>query len=139
MYDKPQLGLSQALAAMSAMLDETSKQPDRPAAIAMVDDRGNLITYARMDNCKVIPQQIAVKKAYTSAVNGVDSEAYAQRLKSRGRIVTEIGDPNLVAMKGGVAILRPGDGAILGGIGVSGLSDQEDEDLARIGLKALNL
>jgi uncharacterized protein GlcG (DUF336 family) len=48
-------------------------------------------------------------------------------------------DPNLVAVQGGVAVLRPSDGAILGGIGVSGLSAQEDEDIARIGVNALNL
>lgn len=139
MYDKPQLGLAQVRAAMDAMLEQAGKESHRPVAIAIVDDLGNLLSYARMDNCRVIPQRIATKKAYTSAVNGVDSAAYAERLKGQGRSVTEMQDPNLVAVQGGVAVLRPSDGAILGGIGVSGLSAQEDEDIARLGVNALNL
>ena len=139
MYEKPQLGVGQVQAAMSAMLDQASKEPNRPVAISIVDDQGNLLAYARMDNCRVIPQQIATKKAYTSAINGVDSLLYAQRLKSQGRSVTELQNPNLVAVQGGIVVLQPSSGAILGGIGVSGLSAQEDEDLARIGLRALDL
>jgi uncharacterized protein GlcG (DUF336 family) len=38
-----------------------------------------------------------------------------------------------------VVVLHPGTGSILGGIGVSGLSAQEDEDLARLGLQTLGL
>ena len=57
----------------------------------------------------------------------------------QGRTVAEMGDPMLAAVQGGVVILHPGSGSIMGGIGVSGLSAQEDEDLAKIGLKALGL
>ena len=126
MYERPQLGLTQALAAISAMLDHANKEPNRPLAVAIVDDQGNLITYARMDNCRVIPQEFSIKKAYTAAVNGVDTLAYGERLKSQGRSVSDFQNPNLVPAQGGVPILRSSDGAILGGIGVSGLSAQED-------------
>jgi glc operon protein GlcG len=104
-----------------------------------VDDLGNLVSYARMDRCRVIPQRLAIRKAYTSALSGQDSRAYAERLKSQGRSVAEMGDPNLAAVQGGVVVLHPGTGSIMGGIGVSGLSAQEDEDLARLGLQTLGL
>ncbi len=39
----------------------------------------------------------------------------------------------LAAVKGCVVVLQPGTGAIMGGIGVSGLVTQEDEDTARMG------
>jgi len=50
-----------------------------------------------------------------------------------------MGDPNLAAVQGGLVILHPETGAIMGGIGVSGLTAQEDEDIARLGLRALGL
>lgn len=139
MYNKPMLSLDQVQKAMSAMISQATKEPNRPCAIAIVDDQGSLLSYARMDRCRVIPQRLAIRKAYTSALNGVDSREYAERLKGQGRSVSEMGDPNLAAVQGGVAVLDPRSGAIMGGIGVSGLSAQEDEDLARLGVKALGL
>src|SRR5712692_417516 len=85
------------------------------------------------------PQTFAVRKAYTSAMSGQDSVAYAERLKSQGRSVSDMGNPNLVAAQGAVVVLHPQSGAVLGAIGVSGLTAQEDEDLARLGLQALGL
>ena len=87
-----------------------------------------------MDHCRPNPQTFAVRKAYTSAMSGQDSVAYAERLKSQGRSVSDMGNPNLVAAQGAVVVLHPQSGAVLGAIGVSGLTAQEDEDLARSGL-----
>jgi uncharacterized protein GlcG (DUF336 family) len=72
-------------------------------------------------------------------MSGQDSAVYAERLKSQGRSVTEMGNPNLVAAQGAVVVLHPETKAVLGSIGVSGLSSQEDEDLARLGMQAMGL
>lgn len=137
MYQKPLLSLDQTRRAMDAMLDKAIQEPNRPVAIAIVDDAGNLLSYGRMDHCRPNPQTFAVRKAYTSAMSGQDSVAYAERLKSQGRSVSDMGNPNLVAAQGAVVVLHPQSGAVLGAIGVSGLTAQEDEDLARVGLQAL--
>jgi glc operon protein GlcG len=139
MYNKPMLGLEQAQKAMSAMLAKANEAPDKALAIAVVDDLGNLVSYARTDRCRPIPQRMAIRKAYTCALSGRDSKDYADNLKSQGRTVAEMGDPMLAAVQGGVVLVHKATGAILGGIGVSGLSAQEDEDIARIGLRALGL
>jgi glc operon protein GlcG len=139
MYNKPMLSLDQAQRAMAAMLERATQHPELPVAIAIVDDVGNLISYARMDRCRAIPQRMAVRKAYTAALSGQDTLAYAERLKSQGRTVAEMGDPNLAAVQGGLVILHTETGGIMGGIGVSGLTAQEDEDIARLGLRALGL
>ena len=139
MYNKPMLSLEQTQKAIQAMLNKATQEPNRPVAIAIVDDAGNLLSYARMDNCRTNPQTFAIRKAYTSAMSGRDSGAYAENLKSQGRSVTDMGNPNLVAAQGAVAVLHPETKAVLGGIGVSGLSSQEDEDLARLGMQALGL
>ena len=139
MYDKPMLGLDQVQKAMNIMLAKANEESDRPLAIAIVDDVGDLISYVRMDRCRKIPQRMAVRKAYTCALSGQDSKDYAARMKEQGRTVAEMGDPMLAAVQGGVVALHPTTGAILGGIGVSGLAAQEDEDIANMGLKALGL
>lgn len=139
MYNKPMLSLQQTQKAMQVMLDKATQEPDRPVAIAIVDDAGNLLSYARMDNCRPNPQTFAIRKAYTSALSGVDSAVYAERLKSQGRSVGDMGNPNLVSAQGAVAIIEPNSKAVLGAIGVSGLSSQEDEDLSRLGMQSMGL
>ena len=134
MYSKPMISLDQVQRAMAAMLEKATQQPNQPVAIAIVDDGGNMLSYARMDRCRAIPQRMAVRKAYTAALSGQDTLAYAERLKSHGRTVAEMGDPNLAAVQGGLVVLHAETGVIMGGIGVSGLTAQEDEDIARLGL-----
>ena len=69
MYSRPTLSLSQVRSAMNAMLDQAEQEPDRPLAIAIVDADAKLLSYARMDNCRALPQRMAVSKAYTSAMS----------------------------------------------------------------------
>ncbi|MBM3942471.1 MAG: heme-binding protein [SAR202 cluster bacterium] len=139
MYNKPMLSLEQTQKAMQAMIEKCTKEPNRPVAIAIVDDQGALLSYARMDGCRANPQTFAIRKAYTAAMSGSDSGAYAERLKSQGRSVSDMGNPGLVAAQGAVVILHPETKAVMGAIGVSGLTSQEDEDLARLGMNALGL
>ena len=139
MYNKAMLSLDQTQAAMTAMIKKATQEPDRPVTIAIVDDRGNLLSYARMDNCATGPQTLAIRKAYTAAMRRMDSATFAENLKKQGQSVSDFGDHSLVAVQGAVVIVHPETKAILGGIRISGLSSQEDEDLANIGLEAFGL
>jgi uncharacterized protein GlcG (DUF336 family) len=132
-YQKPVLSLEDARKAMTRMLDEAGKAPNRPVAIAICDDQGELVAFARMDKCAPLPLTIARKKAYTAARTRSDSKAFGDRLKGMGRSAVEFGDPNLIGVQGGVTIAAA-DGSPLGGIGVSGLAAEEDEAIARMGL-----
>ncbi len=137
MYNKPMLSLDQAQAAIKAMIEDYNKDPNRRKVdMAVVDDAGNLLAYARMDRC--LRPTFAIRKAYTSAVRGMDTAAFAEQLRTQGRTVESFNDPQLIALGGGVAVIK--DGAVVGAIGVGGLpTGQEDEDIAMVGLKALNL
>ena len=138
MPENPFLSFAQAQAAMAAMIVEAMQTPNEPVAMAVVDDTGNLVAYAKMDNLRIFSRRHALRKAYTAAVMGIDTGAYAQRLHSQGRSTSELGDPNLTHGQGGLVIMK--DSVILGGVGVGGYpSGQSDEDLARIGLEAMNL
>jgi len=135
-YQKAVLSLDDARRAMERMLQEALKAPTRPVAIAICDDQGELVAFTRMDKCAPLPLTVARKKAYTAARTRSDTKAFADRLKGMGRSAVEFGDPNLLAVQGGVAIIGT-DGTPLGGIGVSGLAAEEDEAIARVGLSAI--
>ena len=132
------LKLDQVQAAMKAMLDKAMQTLNEPVAIAIVDAAGDLEAYAKMDNLRLFSRRHALRKAYTSALLGLDSGANAERMHSQGRSTSEMGDPNFTYGQGGLVIMK--DGVILGGIGVGGYpSGKADEDLSRVGLEAMNL
>jgi glc operon protein GlcG len=136
MPDRPALRLAQIQAAMQAMMARAMQTPEAPVAMAVVDATGNLLAYATMDNLRLYSRRHALRKAYTAAIMGMDTGAHAQRLHSQGRSISELGDPQLTFGQGGLVIVQ--EGVILGGIGVGGYpSGQQDEDLARVGLDAM--
>ena len=132
------LKMEQVQAAMKAMMDKAMEKPNEPVAMAIVDAAGNLEAYAKMDNLRIFSRRHAQRKAYTSAVMGMDSGAHAERLHGGGRNIADLGDPMMTHGTGGLVIMK--DGVILGGIGVGGYpSGQADEDLSRVGLDAMKL
>lgn len=139
MYTKSVLSLDQCQAAINAMVAEYNKDTNRRKVdMAIVDDVGNLLGYARMDGCH--RPSFATRKAYTSAMRRSDTGVLAEQLKSQGRTIAEFGDPQMIALQGGLVINDPETGALLGGIGVGGLpTGKEDEDIARAGLAAMKL
>lgn len=136
MYNKPMLSLSQCQAAIDAMVADFNKDANRrPVDMAIVDDMGNLLAYARMDGC--IKPTFAIDKAYTSAIRQMDTVAFADQLKAQGRSLADFGDPKLVIVQGGL-VIETSNGRLLGGIGVGGLpSGKDDEDITRAGLAGL--
>ena len=137
MYEKSMISLEQAQAAIAAMIADYNKDTGRRKVdMAVVDDAGNLLAYARMDRC--LRPTFAIRKAYTSAVRGVDTLAFSEQLSSQNRSIESFGDPQLIAIPGGVVALK--SGAVVGAIGVGGLpSGIDDESIAKAGLEALNL
>ena len=137
MYNKPMLSLEQAQSAIAAMIVDYNRNPERKKVdMAVVDDAGNLLAYARMDRC--LRPTFAIRKAYTSAVRGVDTLAFSEQLASQNRSIESFGDPQLIAIPGGVVVLQ--SGSVVGAIGVGGLpSGIDDESIAKAGLEALNL
>ena len=137
MSEKPYIDFDQAQAAMKAIIDEATNPVVMPVAIAIVDDAGNMVAYAQMDNVRLYARRHAFRKAYTAAIMGMDTGPHGEQLKERGRTVSDYGDPNLTPGEGGV-VVRSRDGIIMGGIGIGGYLAR-DEELAQIGLDAMKL
>ncbi len=138
MYTVQVLGINEAMRALNVMLEEANKEPQRPLAFAIVDHLGELVCCARMDRTGANTPRVALRKAYTSARNRNSSKAWGEGIKSRGMSLSDYGDPLLIPFQGGLPIMAE-DGTCLGGIGVSGRRAEEDEAVAEIGLKAMQL
>ena len=134
---KPYISFEQAQAAMKAIVEEATRPGGMPVAISIVDDAGNMVAYAQMDNVRLYARRHAFRKAYTAAIMGMDTGPHGEQLKQRGRTVSDYGDPNLTPGVGGV-VVRSRDGVIMGGIGVGG-NLERDEELAKLGLKAMGV
>ena len=119
------------------MLRAAQAQVKQPMAFALVNDYGELMAFARMDGAAPAVREFAIKKAYTSARMRADLNEFRAGLERRGRSVADYGDPNLVGMAAGGAVIRDAEtSAVLGAIGVSGGTPEEDEIVAREGLRA---
>ena len=53
MSEQPSLTFEQAQAAMQAMISQAMQTPEEPVAMAIADDTGNLVAYAKMDNLRL--------------------------------------------------------------------------------------
>lgn len=127
------LGLAESRAAVDAMLVKANDMGGRPVALVVCDDRGDVICQVAQAGVNpALARQNAFKKAYTSAVTRADSLAFAERVKNIPGGLAFFGNANFFAGGGGAVIIAD-DGTILGGIGVSGRTNEEDEEIAQTG------
>lgn len=99
------------------------------AAVAVVDRHGELVAFLRTDGCGLASINIAINKAFTAARERVESSVLGERSRTEGFPLTNFGDPRYVGWGGGVPIVVGGE--VIGAIGVSGLPEAEDVELAR--------
>jgi len=102
------------------------------AAIAVVDNGGNLVYLERLDNTFAAASEVAIKKANTAALFKAPSSKLENAINGGRDALITVGHTFL---QGGVPIII--DGQVIGAVGVSGsASAQQDEDMANAGAKA---
>ena len=103
----------------------------RGAAVAVVDDHGELMAFLRTDGCPLPSINNAVHKAFTAARERTDSANIGRASREEGFPITNFGDLRYTGWGGGVPIRRQGQ--VVGAVGVSGLPEAEDMVLAQMG------
>ena len=128
--------LSLALKLTQGLLDHAIGQArqkfDKPACVAVCDAHGFLLGFCRADGAPVRSIALAQQKAYTSTRMGSSTTAFLARLRSEDIPIGYFCDPLLTALPGG-ALLVDAAGRVIGGIGVSGLSPAQDQEIADAG------
>ncbi|PMH28143.1 hypothetical protein BCU71_06120 [Vibrio lentus] len=97
-------------------------------AVSVCDTHGELLAFSRMDNVSVQAGLLAQNKAYTSARDRQPSGNLGVWARATGKDLSYWTDPKITGFKGGVPIQHQGQ--VIGAIGISGLSEDDDEVLA---------
>ena len=133
----PSLTLSAAegiLATAKAKVEELGVK----MSVSVVDPRGDLIAMFRTDGASWRTPPISRGKAKAAACFGQSGSVLADRAESpvfRALMAMEGG--HMIPGQGGLPVFR--DGEIVGAVGGSGGTGQEDEDVARAGIQAVGL
>ena len=130
MYQHYHLSHLDALKIVAAIQAELEKQR-KSAAIAVTDTQGELLAFLRFDECKLPSIAIAINKAFTAAREQKESKIIGDSSRRNEFPMTNYGDLRYNAWGGGVPIVYKGQ--TVGAVGVSGLSEAEDMELAQMG------
>jgi glc operon protein GlcG len=106
------------------------------AAVAVVDAHGELLAFVRTDGCKLPSITVAINKAFTAARERVPTAELGARSRAEGFPMSNFGDVRYVTWGGGVPLVA--DGEVVGAIGVSGLPEDEDIELAVMAARLLS-
>lgn len=122
--------LEQARALITAAQREAVRL-GKPMTVVVVDTGGFIVACERMDDARPLTPSIAHAKAYTGAIMqrpGTMLKGWAESQPGFWSAVSGMGQQPIVATHGAITIKK--DGELLGGIGVSGGTGEEDEALA---------
>ena len=132
----PGISAEAAATAVQAAVDHAEANGWKINA-AVVDRGGNLMAFLRMPGAFIHSIEIAIDKAYTAASFGFSTKDWMPAIgHDEGMKFGFSARPRLIVFGGGLPV---GQGNWIGGIGVSGASEAEDEECARAGLAAIGM
>jgi len=130
----PPITLEQARKVMAAAEAEARKS-NLNLSIAIVDTGGHMVLMQRMDGAFFASAQVARDKAWSAAAYRRPGKALQDRLATGGAEIRILRLQGASPIEGGDPILA--DGKVVGAIGVSGGSGEQDGVVARAGVAAL--
>jgi len=132
MKTRPELTLEDCLK-IHAAAEAEARRNNWIVAVAILDDGGHLLHFARMDGATPANAGIALEKGRTAAISRRSTGKWQEFVK--GGRTEMIKMPGILPVQGGVPIVA--DGTCVGGVGVSGVQSHQDEQIAQAGIDAL--
>jgi len=126
---KPAMTLDDAKQLLAAAEDLANRN-NWGVVIAILNDGGRLVALHRMDGARPGNDDIAIGKARTAVMSCRPSAVWEQWIDGKHRGRSTMG---LMAAQGGLPILI--DGELIGGVGVSGVRSDQDEQIAMVAIK----
>jgi len=119
-----------------AAAEQKSEKIGQPMNIAVVDAGGNLVAHVRMDGAWIGSIDISINKAFTSRAFDISTKDLAQHSQSGGQFfgIHASNSGRIMIFAGGIPLKR--DGKVVGAIGVSGGSGEQDHAIAEAGAAA---
>jgi uncharacterized protein GlcG (DUF336 family) len=136
-YRLPMTTLNLAMARqLTRVAEEKARELGVPVVIAIVDDGGNLISLSRQDGALLISVDVAVGKAYTANAMRAPTHELTEPAKPGGTLYgIEVFNQGQIVVIGGGYPLWCAD-RVLGGLGVSGGTIEEDMAIAQAALRS---
>ena len=110
----------------------------RPLGVSVLDAGGHLVAFQRQDGASFLRPQMSAGKAYGAVAIGMGGRRLEAFAKDRPHLMAGISDVSgskILSVVGGV-LIRDGAGTILGAVGISGDSSENDEAAAIAGIEA---
>lgn len=119
-----------------AAAEKKAQAIGQPMNIAVVDPGGNLVSHVRMDGAWLGSIDISINKAFTARAFDIATQDLAAHSQSGGQFFGIHGSNGgrIMIFAGGVPLTR--DGQVVGGLGVSGGSGEQDQTVAEAGAAA---
>jgi len=133
MYKIEKISSAEAFALIASAVEE-AKKINKPIAIAIAGPEGELISFLRMDGANAASSQIAQSKAYTSARDNKSTRAQGEFMRNENREQGYWADDRITGFGGGLPIIQ--NEKVIGAIGISGLSEEEDERVASLAIQS---
>jgi uncharacterized protein GlcG (DUF336 family) len=116
--------------------EKKSFEIGQPMNIAVADEGGNLIAHVRMDGAWIGSIDISIKKAFTARAFDLATKDLAAHAQSGGQFfgIHASNDGKVMIFAGGIPLKR--DGKVVGAIGVSGGTGDQDQTVAEAGAAA---
>lgn len=130
-----EINLEQARKAIAAGQEEARKN-NWPVAIAVVDNHGFLVAFEKMDNTQTASVQVAIDKAVSSATYRRPTKAFQDGVAGGGAGLRALNLRGASVVEGGLPIIM--GGKIVGGVGVSGVTADQDGAVAKAAASALS-
>ena len=137
----PALPLAAAQTIIETALAHARKTSLKPLVVAVLDARGVLKAAAAEDGTSLRRYEIAHGKAHGALAFGLGSRALSKRAAEQPYFIaaaTHAANGALIPVPGGV-LIRTGDGELLGAVGISGDTSENDEACALAGIAAAGL
>jgi uncharacterized protein GlcG (DUF336 family) len=135
------INVAQANTIIAAAVAKGIESGMKPLTVAVVDASGALICFQRNDGAPPLRPAVAIGKAAGAVGFGVSSRRLGEMAVERPHFVSAVGNlapHGLVPVAGGVNIVD-GEGHIIGAVGVSGDTSDNDEICALAGISAAGL
>ncbi len=135
------LTLTQARAILDAALAESKSRGYKPMAIAVLDGAGNLKAFASEDGASMFRFDIARAKAWGAVGMGVSSRALAERAKDNPNFFVTLASTaqGKFLPQTGAVVVKDAAGHVIGAVGASGGTGDEDELICIAGTVAAGL
>jgi uncharacterized protein GlcG (DUF336 family) len=116
--------------------EKKAQEIGQPMNIAVADAGGNLVAHVRMDGAWLGSVDISIKKAWTSRAFDISTKDLATHSQSGSQFfgIHASNDGRVMIFAGGIPLKK--DGKVVGAIGVSGGSGEQDHAVAAAGAAA---